>query len=284
MRALLVCLCLCIPLLGSAEWSGEVRLLAEWRFPSSPSLAGRVGLSYVQGPFSFGASGEIPLTSPSSWRASLRVGLSLAPFTLGTRVGFVRTGPDYVEGSVSFSPPPWEVAGGDLKLRGDLRVSLRDPLGSSVPSASGNASVRHEIGDFWGEASMGFTLYPPPPSPGRKTISLGYSPGGWWISVRNSFDSSWDRTSLEVGYRDDPLGITARGEFAPAGFSRASVAFSLSFGDAWVNARFGFTPQGHTSPRLSFGRRGGGWDVSLSVTLAIPLRPDFVRLEISYRF
>ncbi len=284
MRALLVCLCLCVPLLGLADWSGEVGLRAEWRFPGSLTLAGRVGLDYVQEAFSFGASGEIPFTSPSSWRASLRMGLSLDPLRLRTQLRLARTGLDYAEGSISFSPGPWEVLEGDLWLRADLRVSLRDPLGSATVSVSGNASVRHAIGDFWWEVSGGFALYPPPPSVGGKTVSLGYRSGEWWISVRNTFGASWERTALELGYAGDPVRVTARGEFTPAGFSRASLSLSLDLGAARANVRFGLAPTGPTDVNVSLNYRGEGWGLSLAVTFAIPLRPDAARLEVTYRF
>ncbi|MGY4707868.1 hypothetical protein ACVNPS_09005 [Candidatus Bipolaricaulota sp. J31] len=284
MRAVLVFLLLWVPLLGLADWSGEVGVQADGRVRGTVTLSGRVSVSYSRDALSLGGSIETPLSQPGLWRATLRGTLSIPPFRLNARLALDGEGVDYLGMGFGFAPDPWSLWDGELRVNTKINLSIRDPLGSPAFSCSGSVSLKYLVGDMWCEAGAQVNLCPLPISLGRKTLALGYISGNWWITTRSAFSDAWDRTSIELGHTGDPLGLAVQGEFTPTGYSRVTGTLSLNLEAVRANVRFGFTPEGPVGPGFSVRYRGGGWNLSLSVKFEPSLRLEASRLGLTYRF
>jgi len=275
---------LCTSVIGFAEWSGEVGFWADGR-PGNPiTLTGSLGLTYSYEILSFTGNVEFPFTSPASWRASLRGAIPFDPIRFNVQLVLDGTGTDCINGALGFMPDPWDLWGGDLRLKAILNFSVRDPLGEAALSSSGNLSLKYQVEGLWWEVGGSFELYPLPPSVGRKILAFGYSPDSWWITARSSFAAAWDRTTLEFGNAEGPLSFTARGELTPVGFARATVTVSLTHEGLRASGRFGLTPAGPTYPNFSVSYRDGNWSFSLSVGLGASFQLEKSRMDLSYRF
>lgn len=258
------------PLWGLASISGDVGLRARWMGAGEADLTGFLDLNWRHGDLSLGANLSLPIPE-LTWALALWAHLRAEPLALSLQGGLGPGGLSYLRQDLRLVPDPWDLPVGELRPELGLTSDLRDPLGDPDLTVAGHGRAKLSLGDLWLEAALSLDIYPFPPGIGAKTVSGGLSLPPFRLTLRNRFLAGWDRSTLELGYRDEGITSSVRATFSPQGFEGARIALRLDADPLYLGLDAGVAPQGPPAIDLSVGYRDEGLALSLRITVGIPL-------------